>query len=441
MYCKYCGYKNPDDSIFCNKCGKKFDIYEERKITSFLNDRFSKITGADNYKKKILELEKTLDNIHQSKIDIESVELKKLKNDNKTLKAENEYLRENIKHSKELLQSLENAILDEEYNLFEYGNITSDDCQNKLSMLKIEEKELVKNGKAITPYSFDILPQKVIENNKKQLLNLFNSECELIILNVSTSNIDQSRIKLNKVFELDNKIFETDHIQLSKEFLKLKLEKLTLLYKYQKAKKEEQEQQKEIRKQMLEEEKVRKEIEKEKQRIDKEEKQFNSEIKKLMQYMQNSNNDIEKQLYIDKIKDLEEKISLLSKDKENILNREKNTRAGFVYIISNVGSFGENVYKIGMTRRLEPMDRIKELGDASVPFEFDVHAMIFSEDAPALENLLHQHFEKNRVNKINPRKEFYKVDLIEIEKLVKEKFNSTTQFINTPKAEEYNQSK
>lgn len=443
MYCKHCGFKNDNDAKFCNKCGQKFEELEEKKITSFLNDKFSKITGADNYKKKIAELEKTIDDIHQNKIKIESKELENLRNNNKILKEENKKITEDIKNSKELLQALESTILDEEYNLFEYDNLSSDDCQNKLSMLKIDEKELIKNNKAIIPfsYNYNTIAKKTLENNKKQLLNLFNSECEIVISNVSITNIDQSRIKLNKIFELDNKIFETDYIQLSKEFLKLKLEKLTLLYNYQKKKKEEQEQQKAIRQQMLEEEKVRKEIEKEKQRIEKEEKQFNGEIKKLMQYMQKSNNDIEKQLYIDKIKELEEKINLLAKDKERVIDREQNTRAGFVYIISNIGSFGENVYKIGMTRRLEPMDRVKELGDASVPFEFDVHAMIFSEDAPALETLLHQHFEKNRVNKINPRKEFYKVDLKEIEKLVKEKFNSTTEFVMLPKAEEFNQSK
>jgi hypothetical protein len=87
------------------------------------------------------------------------------------------------------------------------------------------------------------------------------------------------------------------------------------------------------------------------------------------------------------------------------------TRAGHVYVISNVGSFGEQVFKIGMTRRLEPLDRIRELGDASVPFEFDVHAMIFSDDAPGLEKKLHRHFLREQVNKVNPRKEFFRIGL------------------------------
>ena len=139
---------------------------------------------------------------------------------------------------------------------------------------------------------------------------------------------------------------------------------------------------------MIEEEKVRRELEQEKKKIEKDQTQFTNEINKLMKYLQKTSNDTEKQLYIDKVKELEEKLKELEKAKENVLERTTNAKAGFVYIISNIGSFGKDVYKIGMTRRLEPMDRIKELSSASVPFEFDVHAMIFSDDAPALETKL-----------------------------------------------------
>lgn len=120
-----------------------------------------------------------------------------------------------------------------------------------------------------------------------------------------------------------------------------------------------------------------------------------------------------------------------------MLQRELNTRAGFVYIISNIGSFGENIYKIGMTRRLDPLDRIRELGDASVPFKFDVHELIFSEDAPALENTLHQTFKANQVNKCNPKKEFYNIDLEKIKEVVKNNYNKTVDFTDYAEAQEY----
>lgn len=144
-------------------------------------------------------------------------------------------------------------------------------------------------------------------------------------------------------------------------------------------------------------------------------------------------------MYIDKIKELEDKLRDLEDDKKNVLDREANAKAGFVYVISNIGSFGEDIYKIGMTRRLEPMDRIKELSSASVPFEFDVHAMIFSENAPELETLLHKHFEKQSVNRVNLRKEFFHVSLDEIEKVVHDNFNDIANFTKVPVAKEYRQ--
>ena len=219
----------------------------------------------------------------------------------------------------------------------------------------------------------------------------------------------------------------------------MKLKELNLTYTFQLKQQQEKEQQKAIKEQMIEEEKVRREIERQKQKIDKDCAQFNNEVKKLMTYMQKTSSDVEKQLYIDKIKELEDKLRSLEDDKKNVLEREANAKAGFVYVISNIGSFGEDIYKIGMTRRLEPMDRIKELGSASVPFEFDVHAMIFSENAPELENLLHKHFEKQSVNRINLRKEFFHVSLDEIEKVVHDNFNDIASFTKVPAAKEYRQ--
>lgn len=247
------------------------------------------------------------------------------------------------------------------------------------------------------------------------------------------------RNKITKSYETLNKIFSVDGISLQKRLLELKLEELNLVYTSEIKYEQERELQRAIKEQMLEEEKVRREIETQKAKIEKDQTQCSKEINKLMSYMQKSQNDTEKQLYIDKIKELEDKLKELEISKETVLEREANARAGFVYIISNIGSFGDGVYKIGMTRRLEPMDRIKELSSASVPFEFDVHAMIFADDAPALETALHQHFEKQSVNRVNLRKEFFRVSLDEIEQVVKDNFNNTVEFTKIPVAKEYRQ--
>ena len=124
---------------------------------------------------------------------------------------------------------------------------------------------------------------------------------------------------------------------------------------------------------------------------------------------------------IEKEAQLESHIKDIEKAIADIDYRQANMKAGYVYVISNIGSFGPNVYKIGMTRRLDPQDRVDELGDASVPFNFDVHAMIFSDDAPALEAALHRAFEDRKINMVNTRREFFNVTLDEIKEVVKKK--------------------
>lgn len=347
------------------------------------------------------------------------------------------FLNENANDLKSELEELQEKVL-MEYTIISIDeNITSEEYKSKYNLLILEEKELTKNDGAIIKHSYE--NKKLVDSASKQLLRCFNSETATALSSITVKNIANIKSKIIKTFELLNKLFAIDEVELDKKFLEIKLQEADLLYAYEYQKEQEKLQQKAIKEQMIEEEKVRREIEKEKAKVQKEETQFKNEISKLMSYMQKSS-EIEKQLYIDKIKELEEKLKTVEKEKEDVLNREQNTRAGFVYIISNIGSFGENVYKIGMTRRLEPMDRINELSSASVPFEFDVHAMIFSEDAPALENALHKNFDKCKVNKVNPRKEFYRVDLDEVEKVVKENYNGTVTFTKIAEAYQYRES-
>lgn len=324
-------------------------------------------------------------------------------------------------------------------NVEDLIELNSEQIRDKLALLKIEESSMLKDGKCVHMKNASRTTKSILNNKVKRLVRCFTSDCTSIIQNATVKNIDTCRTKIQRSYETLNKLFNSDNISLTKAFLELKLKQLNLVYEYQNKKALEKEEQMEIRRQMIEEEKIRREIEREKAKIEKEEAQFRGEIKKLIEYLQKAS-DIEKKLYVDKINELEAKLKLLEKDKENVLDREQNTRSGFVYIISNIGSFGEDIYKIGMTRRLEPMDRIKELSSASVPFEFDVHAMIFSEDAPKLENLLHSAFKDRQVNKVNPRKEFFKVGLDEIELLVKDKYNATVTFTKIAEANQYRQS-
>ena len=434
-----------------------FGIIKQHNYNKDLLKKYGNIDELDN---KISNLnqeysmkEEKLKNDYEDKSKEYSIKEEKLKNDyedkSKELETYHNYRHKELKKEYNSLKSEKNTLKDElktlyadtlleHYNFSDYDALNSEECKNKLTLLKLQEKELIKSNEAVTIYSQD--SRSIINNNLKQILRCFNSECDNIIINMSVKNIDSMRNKLSKSFETINKIFITDGIELSKKLLEVKLEELNLVYTYELKRQQEIEQQKEIKAQMIEEEKVRREIESEKKKIEKDQTQFSNEINKLMKYLQKSSNDTEKQLYIDKVRELEEKLKELEKSKEIVLERATNAKAGFVYIISNIGSFGENIYKIGMTRRLEPMDRIKELSSASVPFEFDVHAMIFSDDAPNLETELHNHFRDRSVNKVNPRKEFFNVKLEEIENVVKEKFNNTAQFTYIPVAKEYRQS-
>lgn len=335
------------------------------------------------------------------------------------------------------IEQYENDVLCKQFDFSDYSSLTSEECKNKLALLKLAEKESLKKQEFVNISSSGT--KKVINDNVKQLLRCFNAECDNIFLGLSVKNIDSMRNKVAKAFETLNKIFLVDGVQLTRKALEIKLEELNLVYSYEVKREQEIENQKAIKAQMLEEEKARREIEAKKKKLEKDEKQFSNEIAKMMKYLQKTTNDAEKDLYLEKIKELESKLKELTEEKDGLLEREANARAGFVYVISNIGSFGEDIFKIGMTRRLEPLDRIKELSSASVPFEFDVHAMIFSEDAPSLETALHRKFEGKSVNRVNLRKEFFKVSLDEIEDEINKNYDKTVEFTRVPVATEYRQ--
>lgn len=206
---------------------------------------------------------------------------------------------------------------------------------------------------------------------------------------------------------------------------------------YQIKKQEEKERLAELRAQQREEARVAKEIEEARKASLKEQKHYQQALDSVVKQIEACKDDEERTALNAKMEELSSKLNSISEEIEQIDYREANQKAGYVYVISNIGAFGENVYKIGMTRRLEPQERIDEPGDASVPFRFDVHAMIFSEDAPKLEAALHKAFENNKLNMINPRKEFFRVSLDEIKSVVHANHDKSVEFIDIPDADQY----
>jgi len=247
----------------------------------------------------------------------------------------------------------------------------------------------------------------------KLILRAFNGESDSFIARVNYRNVDAMEKRIRAAFDAINAITQKyDFCELNADYLDLRLQELQLAYEWEEAKQREKEEQSRIREQMREEEKAAREAEKAQQQAEKEEAKYQELLQKAEQEIQLAS-EKDKAKLNSKIEELQLRIAEIE-EKKRAISQAMLTKTGYVYIISNIGSFGENIYKIGMTRRLEPMDRVKELGDASVPFPFDVHAMIRTSDAPSIENALHKHFDVRRLNLENQRKEFFQISIDEI---------------------------
>ena len=215
------------------------------------------------------------------------------------------------------------------------------------------------------------------------------------------------------------------------------IEAVKIEYEYYTQKERIKEEQRAIKEQMKQEAEERKALELERKKIEQEEDKYINEMKSVNEQLEKCNDPDMIQMLNDRITQLHAQLHAVN-DKKDEIAKLQNGKAGYVYVISNLGSFGNDIFKIGMTRRIDPMDRIKELGSASVPFSFDVHSLIFSDNAVDLETTLHHELNNKRVNKINLRKEFFKVSLDELEELVYA-HDPTAEFNRTMLAEEYNQ--
>jgi len=209
-------------------------------------------------------------------------------------------------------------------------------------------------------------------------------------------------------------------------------------YKHYVQKEREKEEQKLIREQMKQEAEERRLLEEEKKKLEKEEEKYRQELEKNRELLLAETDPVKQVALSARLEELEEQVNKLEEQREEIVKRA-NGRAGYVYVISNLGSLGEKMFKVGMTRRLNPQDRIDELGNASVPFRFDIHAMVFSDNAVELEQKLHERLSPMRVNKINMRKEFFYSDVTQLQEVVHD-IDSTVEFTTTLLAEEFRQS-
>ncbi|WP_246356914.1 DUF4041 domain-containing protein [Pyxidicoccus fallax] len=260
--------------------------------------------------------------------------------------------------------------------------------------------------------------RKQTERTLKLMLRAFNGEADACVAKVTYKNIKAMEARIQKAAEAISGLTEIQQCFISDEYVDLKLEELRLAHEYEEKLHEEKEEQKRIREQMREEETAQRELERAKLEAEREARRDEEALRKARAEYEKSKG-TEQEKLLERIAELERRVAE-DQERARAISQAQLTRTGHVYVISNIGSFGEDVFKIGMTRRLVPQDRIDELGDASVPFEFDVHAIIRTSDAPALETALHRTFATRRVNRINERKEFFRVSLDEIARAVNE---------------------
>lgn len=397
-----------------------------------------------DYDERVEQLEKHLE---EKKKEIEKLEKKTgLYGSITSLQKSIKKLKEEIEMSNETIQNQEVGFYEKAYDF-----ITSEEYKEALKLNRQTQKTMISNDDAMTyrtnlEYGGSLSEgNKMVKHIKTVVMYAFNGDCDAAVARVTYKNIKTHEKRIQKTFEKLNSRSDYTHCEIKDSYLQLKLEELHLAYEFYEKKAEEAEEQREIREQMREEEKMLKEIEKEEKRLEQREKDYAEAIIAAEEDLREATEEEKAELKAT-IKKLKQQIEE-AETRKRAISQAQITRKGHVYIISNSGSFGDNIYKIGLTRRLEPYDRVKELGDASVPFPFDVHAMIYAEDAPTLEKLLHKKFEKKKVNMINEKKEFFRVSIDEIEKELRslkqedKKFQDLEfEITKTAEAEQYKRS-
>lgn len=326
--------------------------------------------------------------------------------------------------------TVKNQALLEEFlkDVDEITNSSVTDDEGDLAVIKTKIKNMMKEQTQSQP----------AEKRKamKQMHSLFMLQSLEVLRRARMDNNQITIERIIKCFTSTNNLFNEDEISIDKKLLELRIEEAKLVNQIMIKKYQEKEDEKERKQFLREQMQAEKEMNAALKQIEKDRRQFANEIKRTELALKDSSDESVTKYLLEKIEELKGKISDLKSKETDIDYRLKNARAGFVYIISNIGSFGEQIFKIGMTRRLDPYERIRELSSASVPYNFDVHAILFSEDAPALETALHKKYAPNALNLINHRKEFFKIDPNDLQEAVI-KLDPAAKFVFDAPAEDF----
>jgi hypothetical protein len=377
-------------------------------------------------------------------VDAEVVELYQKKI---TLEAETQQLARDKREAEETVKLYEDTSELIELGLYtpQFDFETSEVFKLEVDKCRQYQRDLIKNKRATNcPTSWTVegsasKGKAMMTRTQRMMLRAFNNECDALILKCKWDNVAKQGLKIEKAFETINRLNESYHLSITSSYLNEKLRELRLVHEYHTKKQEEKEEQAAIRDQIREEKRAEKEYQDAIRRSEKEEKTYETALARARKEASAAVGGKLTKLQ-ETIQKLEHKLAHTVASLTRAKSMAQMTKCGYIYVISNIGCFGEGVFKIGMTRRLDPMDRVHELGNASVPFRFDVHAMISASDAPKLEKALHNFFDDKRVNRVNKRKEFFNASLDEIEYAVKGLADKPVEFIRTAIAQEFRES-
>jgi len=334
-------------------------------------------------------------------------EIAQFKNTKTEIEKELGIVRQELSNLKASLIETEEIAMLQEVGIYQYSTVLESSVvyAEKIKEIEVEiKKRNLADGGAIEAANEWIVNgsasegRKVIKEFSKLMLRAYNGEVDDAIRTLKPYKTQAAIDRVDKVEKSIEKLGKTMSITINDTYHQLRISEIKLTADYLEKKEEEKEKQKEEKLRLKEEEKAQKEFEREKEKLNKELMHHQSILAKANESGDTKVIEVENQ-----------KIAEIQSGINGVEERSANIRTGYVYVISNIGSFGEEVMKIGLTRRLDPEERIQELSDASVPFKFDIHALIFHTDAVSLEKQLHQELEKLRVNKVNLRKEFFRV--------------------------------
>lgn len=378
-----------------------------------------------------------------------TLDVAELERQREALKADTHALRENLASEREGLDreladlktrvvTTQEAEILQEVGIYEYRHPLSDSVAYKAELEKIKDKikTMAKaDGGAIqsaTNWQVEgsaAKGKKMVRDISKLMLRAYNAEADNLVRGLKPYKLDSAVDRLNRVERTIENLGKTMSIEVNDRYHRVRIKELELTADYQEMLAREKEKEREEKERLREERQLQQEIEREKARLAKERSHYQNALQALIGKGDTEGADRMRA----QLEDIEKAI-------EDVDYRAANARAGYVYVISNIGALGERMVKIGMTRRLDPMDRIRELSDASVPFNFDIHALFFSDDAVSIENQMHQRLADKRVNRVNLRREFFYVTPAEAKTHLIDLTGELLSFDEEPEALEFHQS-